>query len=184
MVSGALIVAYMNGVLLMGRICTVMTCLPIVVIASFVSANDGWALDGKTFPGKGSREVWNKACKLVNEGHRIAKTSEEAAIPKFQEAIAIYPFADSFYLDLGVSYEKKKQPDLKKAEAAYRKATDLDPKDWQNWNALANVVGDQKRFKECRDLLAKAVACQPPAKELATINTEIQNLDNYLRSLK
>ncbi|MBX9724661.1 MAG: hypothetical protein K2X81_24870 [Candidatus Obscuribacterales bacterium] len=154
--------------------------LLIATILTGLLANAGLALDPKVFPGKGSREAWTKACRLLDQGVEIAKTDEAAALPKFEQAIAIYPFADCFYRNLGVSYEKKKYPDLAKAENAYRRATELDPKDWRNWNALANAVGDQQRFRECRDALKKAATCHPPANALAEINKQIKNLDSYL----
>lgn len=154
------------------------------VLFSLVSINASWALDGKTFPGKGSKEAWTKACKFLDQGVEIAKKDEGAALPKFEQAIAIYPYADCFYRNLGVSHEKKKSPDLVKAEAAYRKSTELDPKDWRNWNALAGNLGTQERYKECRDASVKAMSCNPPADKAVGIKKTIQSLNDYLATQK
>lgn len=136
------------------------------------------------FPGKGSKQAWTRSTVPYNEGVDLAAAKKwDAAISKYQEANAMYPFSDGHFYNLGVAYEKRAKPgDLAKSEAAYRKATDLCATDWRNWNALANVVGDQERYRECRDLLKKAADCNPPAQKLAGITKQIKNLDNYLLS--
>lgn len=156
------------------------------LIATFVFANDGWALDGKVFPGKGSRAIWNKASDIYNQGLSLSKKgNRNAAIQKYKEAISIYPFADTFHFNLGFEYEARKAPgDLEKAEAAYREAAKLDPKDWRNWNALADYFGSQKRFKECRDAGVKALSCNPPPEKAARMKSDIEALDKYLASQK
>jgi Flp pilus assembly protein TadD len=143
-------------------------------------ANAGFALDPKVFPGKGSKDAWTRACIIANEGHKIAKKSEESAIPKFQQAIAIYPYADCFYLDLGVSYENKMNPDLRKAEAAYRKATELDPKDWHNWNSLCRTLGQQEKYAASREAGLKALSCNPPPDKAAALKAIIADINNFL----
>lgn len=158
--------------------------LLIATILTGLLANAGLALDPKVFPGKGSREAWTKACAIANEGHKIAKKSEESAIPKFQQAIAIYPYADYFYLDLGLSYEHRRNPDLPKAEAAYRKAATLDSKNWHNWNSLCRVLGKQEKYADSREAGLKALSCNPPPQKAESIKTIINDINKYLAKSK
>lgn len=152
------------------------------ILALFVSANAGWALDAKTFPGKGSKEAWKKAGAAFDAGLANSKSgNQEAAIMQYQIAIATYPYSDVYYRNLGVNFERRKKPgDLTKAEAVYRKATECDPKDWRNWNALATVLSDQKKYKECRDACKRALASNPPASELEPLQKTIVEIDQYL----
>lgn len=160
--------------------------LLIATILIGVLANAGFALDPKVFPGKGSRATWNKASNIYNQGYALSKQgNSNAAIQKYKEAIAIYPFADTFFFNLGFEYEARKAPgDLAKAEAAYREAAKLDPKDWRNWNALADYFGSQKRFRECRDAGVKALSCNPPPEKAARMKSDIEGLNKYLTTLK
>lgn len=151
------------------------------VLVSLVSINASWALDGKVFPGKGSKETWLSACRLANDGDALANAKKhDAAVAKYQQSIAMYPHADALYRDFGVTYEERGKPgDLQKAESAYRKACELDPKDWKNWNALAGNMGSQERYKECRDASVKAMSCKPPADKAVGIQKTIQSLNEY-----
>lgn len=156
------------------------------VLGSFVSANAGLALEPTIFPGKGDRALWNKAGKVMNEGIILADQKKlDAAITKFEEAARIYPYSDCTYRNLGVTYEERaKSGDVHKAEAAYRKASELDPKDWRNWNALAGNMGAQERYKECRDASVKAMSCNPPAEKADGIKKTIKSLNDYLVTQK
>ncbi len=154
------------------------------ILASFLSANAGWALDGKVFPGKGDKQTWIRGCKFLDQGVELSKTNQEAALAKFQKAIEIYPYADCFYRNLGVSYENQKQPQLGKAEAAYKKAIGFDEKDWRNWSGLASALGKQERYRECRNAGAKALQCNPPQDRAAKIRADIAGIDSYLAKNK
>lgn len=156
------------------------------VLGLFVPANAGLALDGKVFPGKGDKQTWLSACRFANDGVALTKAKKfDAAIAKFQQSIAMYPHADASYRDLGVTYEERAKPgDLQKAESAYRKACELDSKDWMNWNALAGNLGSQERYKECRDASVKAMSCNPPADKAVGIKKTIQSLNDYLVTQK
>jgi len=152
----------------------------------FISPSSCLALDAKTFPGKGSRVIWNKACKVYNEGNALGNVGKrDAAIAKYKQAIEIYPYADAFYLNLGVDYEARKGAgDLAKAEAAYRKATSIDPKDWRNWNAVAGITAAQNKYQDCRKAALQALACNPPSKDAAEIRSNLASVEQYLAKSK
>jgi len=156
------------------------------VLTSFVSANAGWAMDGKVFPGKGDRQVWLNASRLANDGIALAKAKKpDEAVDKFQRSISMYPYADASYRNLGVIFEKRAKPgDQKKAEAAYRKACELDPKDWQNWNALANSLIDQNRLREAQMAFKKALLAKPPASIATGMQSSIVAMDKELAARK
>lgn len=154
----------------------------VVILTGLISPSSCLALDAKTFPGKGSKEIWKKSGIAFDSGLASGKAgNHNEAVKSFQQAISTYPHSDVYYRNLAFAYESRKaKDDLSKAEAAARKAVELDQKDWRNWNVLADVVGDQKRYRECLDLLRKAVECNPPPKDLSTIRNEISNLNDYL----
>ncbi|MBX9770412.1 MAG: tetratricopeptide repeat protein [Candidatus Obscuribacterales bacterium] len=155
----------------------------LVILAFQLSVNGCFALDATVFPGKGRRDTWNKACHLVNEGNALAKAgNREASISRCKQAIELYPYADAFYLNLGIDYQERK--DLPKAEAAFRKATQLDPKDWRNWKALAGALGLQEKYKECRDVALRALQCNPPADKAAEMQASIKSVEDYLKNHK
>ncbi|MBX9953153.1 MAG: tetratricopeptide repeat protein [Candidatus Obscuribacterales bacterium] len=170
----------------MEKISVMKSGLLIAAIVAFVSANAGLALDGKVFPGKGDKQTWVSACRIANDGVALAKAKKpDAALMKFQQAIAMYPHSDAFQREVGVTCEERAKPgDLKKAEAAYRKACELDPKDWKNWNALATVLSDQKRYKECKQACIRALNCSIPASEKEPLQKTIAEIDQYLLTHK
>lgn len=158
-------------------------CTLLVIVAFLASVKGCFALDATVFPGKGSRDTWNQACKLVNDGNALSKAGKrEAAISRYEQAIQLYPYADTFYLNLGVDYQEHK--DLSKAEAAFRKATQLDPKDWRNWKALAGALGLQEKYKESRDAGLQALRCNPPADKAAEMQASIKSIEDYLKTHK
>lgn len=157
--------------------------IAIAAICGFAIPHDARALDGTVFPGKGSRDTWNKACHLVNDANALAKAGKrEAALSRYKQAIELYPYADAFYLTLGVDYQERK--DLPNAEAAFRKATKIDPKDWRNWKALAGALGLQEKYKESREAGLQALRCNPPADRAAEMQACIKSIDDYLLTHK
>ncbi len=163
----------------------VFALLGAIIIGGFWSA-PSFAYESGKFPGKGNKQAWIRAGVSFNQGNAlIDKKNWSSAIKKYQEAIAIYPCSDGYFLGLGLAYEKRATPgDLAKAEAAYRKAAELCPSDWRNWNALANNMASQERYKECRDASVKAMSCNPPADKAVGINKTIKSLNNYLVTQK
>lgn len=156
----------------------------IVIGASWSPASSAYE-PGK-FPGKGSKQAWIRSTAPFNEGVDLFRAKKwDAAIAKYQEANSIYPYSDGHVLNLGLAYVKRAKPgDLAKAEAAYRKAAELCPTDWRNWNALANLMGNQQRYKECREAAVNAMNCNPPADKAAGIEKTIKSLNDYLVTQK
>lgn len=156
------------------------------ILASFVTASAGWALDPTVFPGKGSKDAWRKAGKFYDAGLALAKTgNHDGAIFQYQRAISTYAHSDVYYRNLGVDYEGRKQPgDVQKAEVAYRKAAELDPKDWRNWNAVAGITAAQNKYQDCRKAALQALACNPPSKDAAEIRTNLSAVEQYLAKNK
>jgi len=156
------------------------------ILASFVLVNAGWAYEPGKFPGKGSREAWNRAATPMNEGIDLASAGKwDAAIQKYQQAIAIYPYNDGTHLSLGVAFQKRAKPgDFAKAEIACRKATELCPTDWRNWKGLAGSLGLLEHYKESKDAALKALECSPPPDKAAAIKASIDEIDKYLLTHK
>ena len=76
----------------------------------------------------------------------------DEAIAKFNEVIAMVPKCPECYSNIGANYAQKK--DWAQAEAAYKKAIEVDPNSADAYNGLANVYNAQKKF----DLAAEASA--------------------------
>lgn len=152
------------------------------VLVSFVSANAGWAYDPNVFPGKGSREAWERSGPVFNMGNDLGRAGKyDASIKKIEEAIKIYPYCDGYFLSLGVSYKKRRQSgDLVNAETAFQKAVELGPKDWRNWKALANGLLAAEKYKKARDAANKALECNPPAAEAAAMRSSLSEIDKLI----
>lgn len=157
-----------------------------VVLASYVSTNAGMALDPKTFPGKGSKDAWKKAGVLYDKANALADASNwDGAIGKYQEAIAVYPFSDTYQYALGVAYEKRaKKTDSLLAEKAYRKAVELCPTDARNWNGLAGFFGDRKLYKECKSVCDEALQSKIAEADKAGFRSNLEQLNKLLTKSK
>jgi tetratricopeptide (TPR) repeat protein len=77
-----------------------------------------------------------------------------AAITAFNASIVILPDCADCYSNIGFSYTQLK--DYEKAEAAYKKATELNPQDPAAWSGLANVYNAQRKFDLAADAGKKA----------------------------
>lgn len=152
------------------------------VLVAFVSVNASLAYEPGKFPGKGSRASWQKASVAFNAGHDQSKAGNlDKAIEKYQEATVIYPYSDGYFHDLAVAYARRGKPgDFLKSENSYRKATQLCPTDWRNWNGLAGVLGNQKKYKECRDAGLQALKNNPPPERIAAMKATIEDLNRLL----
>lgn len=102
----------------------------------------------KIGPAGPSPEVAAKAAALqksFDEGVAASKAGNyDESIAKFNEAIAQAPNCHDCYYNIGFAHSQKKEWD--KAEAAYKKATELKPDNVEAWNGLANVYNAQKKL--------------------------------------
>lgn len=162
-----------------------LAALLAIIIGGYFSSS-AVALEPTVFPGKGDRAVWNKAGKIYNEGNALANAKRlDAAIEKFEESVKMYPYSDCTYRNLAVTYEERgKAGDLALAEAAFKKATECDPNDWNNWSGLAGVLGKQEKYKQCIDAGIKALNCNPPPAKAAEMKASIADINRYLAQQK
>ena len=110
---------------------------------------------GKAGP---STEATAKAAALqksFDEGVALSKSGDlDGSIAKFNEAIAQAPNCHDCYYNIGYAHSQKKEWD--KAEAAYKKATELKPDYAEAWNGLANAYNSQKKLDLALEASANA----------------------------
>jgi Flp pilus assembly protein TadD len=108
---------------------------------------------------KASQEAAAKLKVLFEEGVNASNAGDHpGAIAKFQEGITAFPNCADCFNNIAFSYAQMKEYD--KAEEAYKKATEIRPKDPTPWNGLADIYTAQRKS----DL---AVAASTKAAELA-----------------
>ncbi len=95
--------------------------------------------------------------KIFEEGVTASRASNhDAAIAKFNEALAIAPTCFDCQFNIGVAYMAKK--DEKAAEDAWKKAVEMKPDYSEALNALSTLYNNQKRFDEASAMSAKAAS--------------------------
>jgi tetratricopeptide (TPR) repeat protein len=95
--------------------------------------------------------------KAFEEGVAASRTgNHDAAIAKFQAALAVSPACFDCQFNIGVAYLAKK--DDKAAEEAWKKALELKADYPEALNALSTLYNNQKRFDEAAAMSAKAAA--------------------------
>jgi tetratricopeptide (TPR) repeat protein len=99
----------------------------------------------------------NELKKTFEEGVAASRTgSHDAAIEKFNAALAISPQCFDCLFNIGVSQMAKK--DEKAAEESWKKALELKPDYAEALNALSTLYNNQKRFDEAAAMSAKAAS--------------------------
>src|SRR3954469_25046046 len=105
-----------------------------------------------------SKEALAKTAELkktFDEGGALSGAgNHDQAIEKFTAAAALSPSCYDCYNNIGFSYSQKKEWD--KAEAAYKKATELKADDAAAYNGLATVYNAQRKFDLAAEASAKA----------------------------
>ena len=105
-----------------------------------------------------SAEATAKAAALqksFDEGVALSKSGDfDGSIAKFNETIAMVPNCHDCYYNIGYAHSQKKEWD--KAEAAYKKATELKPDYVEAWNGLANTYNTQKKLDLALEASANA----------------------------
>ena len=89
------------------------------------------------------------------EGAALSNAGKyDEAIAKFNEVLVDVPKCVECYLNIGSTYQLKK--DYDQAEVAYKKALELKPDSTEAYNGLATVYNAQKKFKEAQEMSAEA----------------------------
>jgi tetratricopeptide (TPR) repeat protein len=96
----------------------------------------------------GIRAAYSEGAALSNAG------KYDEAIAKFNEVLKEVPKCTECYIGIGASSSAKK--DYAGAEAAYKKALELDANSIDAYNGLANIYNDQKKFTEAQAMSAEA----------------------------
>jgi tetratricopeptide (TPR) repeat protein len=96
----------------------------------------------------GIKAAYAEAASLANAG------KYDEAIAKFNEVIASVPKCTECYVGIGAANREKK--DYAAAEAAYKKALEIDPSYIEAYSGLANIYNDQKKFTEARAMSEEA----------------------------
>lgn len=95
--------------------------------------------------------------KVFDEGVQLSNAgNHDAAIAKFQEAIAIIPTCYNCYNNIAFSYTQKK--DMAAAETAYRKSIEVKPDDAAAYVGLAGMLFNSGKAADAEPLLEKAVS--------------------------
>lgn len=96
----------------------------------------------------GIKAAYAEAAALANAG------KYDESIAKFTEVIASVPKCTECYAGIGAAAREKK--DYPAAEAAYKKALEIDPNYIDAYSGLANIYNDQKKFTEARAMSEEA----------------------------
>ena len=116
--------------------------LTIVLVPSTAANNDAKAAELK---------------KAFEEGVQASRAGQhDAAIAKFQAALALQPTCFDCHFNIGVAQMAKK--DEKAAEAAWKQALELKADYAEALNALSTLYNNQKRFDEAAAMSAKAAS--------------------------
>ena len=95
--------------------------------------------------------------RIFEEGVAASRAANhDAAIAKFNEALAVAPMCIDCQFNIGVAYLAKK--DEKAAEDAWKKAVEMKPDYAEALNALSTLYNNQKRFDEAAATSAKAAS--------------------------
>ena len=93
--------------------------------------------------------------KIFEEGVALSSSGKHAdAVSKFNEAIALSATCYDCYNNIGYSYAQLK--DWEKAEAAYKKSTEIKPDDATAHSGLATVYNAERKFDLAAEEGAKA----------------------------
>jgi tetratricopeptide (TPR) repeat protein len=156
--------------------CRVIPALAYVIALSFTIQAPSFA-DG--FPGKGNQNDWSNALPHYNLGNKyMQKERYEDAIAQYEKAVAFYQFDPDFYINLGVAWRKLEN--FGAAEAAFKKAAELNAKDWMSWSNLANSYLKQDRLEDTIKAFEQALKCNPPPEEKTAILKDIADIKKIL----
>ena len=95
------------------------------------------------------KSAFDQGVALSNAG------KNDEAIAKFNEVIALVPKCPECYSNIGANYLQKKE--WAQAEAAYKKALEVDAASAEAYNGLANAYNAQKKFEQAAEASAQAM---------------------------
>ncbi len=157
-----------------GQVAAIAITLLLLTGAQHVSAEG--------FPGKGDRVQYAESLPHYNLGNRyLAKEWYEKAIEKYNDALNIYEYDADVYTNLSVAY--RKVGNLAGAEAACRKAVELNDSDWTSWSNLGNILMTQERFPESFKCFTKAMSFKNmPSSERSFIESNIDGMKKIMKA--
>jgi len=104
----------------------------------------------------------------------------------FQQELALKPCTDEAHLDLGTIFER--QGNLASAEKEYRAAITVNPRQATAVANLSRILMDQKRPKEAKDVLEKALGSQIESADvyfqagvLCAMESDFKNAEQYFK---
>lgn len=130
-----------------------LLCASRTPLHSSEQASDWLAWADHHFPRTSSEQWAEFACACRTAGHwRVAETALERAFGEGESARALFEHA--------MILENNR--DIVAAEAAYRKAIELDPTDTRSWNLLGTLIAeDATRQAEAETVFRKAIETSP-----------------------
>lgn len=157
------------------------TALVGAVLLATLSAVNVAPAKAEGFPGVGSRTAYADALPHYNLGNRyMVREWWEKAVEKYNDAINIYPYDPDVYINLGTAL--RKMQDNAGAEKAFRKALELNDKDWITWSNLGNMIMMQDRFQEALDCFEKAFQCGAPEADKKAMQENIDGIKKILKN--
>ncbi len=154
---GVRLSAILEDVAVKSILCSVALLILLVVSGTIPSIADTYS---KEFPGKGTKEAFEKSKVNLRNGLVLAKNGKLAeAEAEYRESIEIYPHFAVTHFDLGkVLYEQKK---VDEAVKEFQTAIKLEPKLYDAWYSLAVVYEDLEQFDLAEVIYRKAVQIKP-----------------------
>ena len=114
-----------------------------------------WADSKGNFPGKGSREAYNRACDIAKNGAELAKKGDfEGALKLDKQANSVYPYNSMGYHNVACDlYELKRYSE---AVAAENKAIQLEPNFSGAWIKQGLCYEESGKYDEAEKCYRKA----------------------------
>lgn len=104
---------------------------------------------------------------------KYEKGDYTAAATYFEKVLAKNPNDADLHADLGNTYAKRQPPDLARAIAEYRKALEIDPKNEQALEKLADASLQKGDKATARDSVDKLAAVNPSNPALASLRSKL-----------
>lgn len=139
-----------------------------VTLAVFAFVGPCPADSNLQFPGKGSKQAWERSTSPYNQACDLAKAGQHTqAIKLYRRAIEIYPYDSSPYFNMANS--AKKIGDNETAETAYKSALSLEPTKLLAWVNLGNLYSDTSKYDLAKNAYKRALSFDPDS-FLALVN--------------